>query len=221
MKDTVSIVKNNEILVPDIKKAIVDIKTPPKYIKQRPGTGGKTFSYVELGYVIKVLNEKFQINGIPLWDFKVLEQKQEGTQLWVKGQLTIHLSDKITITKEQFGASEIKKTRDGRILSIGDDLKSASSDALKKCASMLGIASDVYWQGDNDEPNFARATTPQLKKIAVMCDKKGVDREKLKADYNVKSSLELTIQQASEIIENLEKLPDVIEAEIKEEVIKE
>ena len=28
---------------------------------------------------------------------------------------------------------------------IGDTLKAAASDALKKCASLLGIALDVYW----------------------------------------------------------------------------
>ena len=35
-------------------------------------------------------------------------------------------------------------TEDGEIVSVADDLKAASSDALKKAASMLGIALEQY-----------------------------------------------------------------------------
>lgn len=31
-------------------------KTPPQYIKTRPGPGGMPLSYVEVGYVINMLN---------------------------------------------------------------------------------------------------------------------------------------------------------------------
>lgn len=209
--------ENKELVIKEIKTALVDVKTPSKYIKQRVGTGGKMFDYVETGYVVKTLNEKFQWKGIPLWDFKIIEQQIGNAQIWVKGQLTIHLSDSITITKEQFGAADIKKSRTTQaIISIGDDLKAASSDALKKCASLLGIASDVYWQGDNDVLDANMATMPQLKKIATMCSIKGYDRESLKQQYKVPSSKDLTLEQAKEIIDMLEKLPDM-KKETKEE----
>jgi hypothetical protein len=55
------------------------------------------------------------------------------------------------ISKEQYGGSDIKKysqgTKIGQPLDIANDLKSAGSDALKKCASLFGIAQDVYWKG--------------------------------------------------------------------------
>lgn len=229
---------NKIILVPD-QKALVDIKTPKKYIKQRIGAGYKTFDYVETGYVIKILNEKFSYKGIPLWDFKVIEQAIGLNQIWVKGQLTIHLSESLQITKEQFGGSDIKKLKTGAIMDLANDLKSASSDALKKCASMVGVASDIYWKGDNDLPTNKApaigttmpknstttymATTPQLKKIAVMCNLTGYDREALKKQYNVKSSKELTLVQAKEIIDLLESLPEkeVKKEEVKPEITKE
>jgi hypothetical protein len=60
------------------------------------------------------------------------------------GKLTIQ-SNGTTITKMQFGNKEIicKRGTD-QPLSIGNDLKSATTDALKKCAAELGIAADIY-----------------------------------------------------------------------------
>lgn len=197
--------QNKALLIAEQKKPLVEIKTPSKYILERQGTGGKMFKYVETGYVIKMLNEKFSWKGVPLWDFKVIDQQIGTHQIWVKGQLTIHISDAITITKEQFGGVDIKKSRtSGATVSIADDLKASASDALKKCASMVGIASDIYWKGEVTD----MATMPQLKKIATMCDIKGYDREELKADYEVMSSKELTLDQAKQIIDMLEALPD-------------
>lgn len=66
--------------------------------------------------------------------------------LWVTGKLTVHSPDnKFSIIKMQAGSSDIKFLKDSRKpVDIGDDLKSAHTDALKKCASLLGFASDIY-----------------------------------------------------------------------------
>ncbi|MCD4655650.1 hypothetical protein K8T06_17145 [bacterium] len=51
----------------------------------------------------------------------------------VVGQLTA-----IDVTKVQFGSSNITRdSQSGKTLCIGDDLKSAATDSLKKCASLL------------------------------------------------------------------------------------
>lgn len=118
----------------------VFVQTPQKYIKQRKGPGGKMLSYVEAGYVIMVLNNAFG----HMWNWKITEQQIGKTQVWVKGTLTIKLPG-IEIEKDAYGGSDIKENQKGEITSIADDLKAASSDALKKAASMLGIASDVYF----------------------------------------------------------------------------
>ncbi len=46
-------------------------KTPLNYIKERPGPGGRPISYVEVGYVINMLNQIFGWD----WDLKVIEQQ--------------------------------------------------------------------------------------------------------------------------------------------------
>ncbi len=115
-------------------------KTPPEHIYKRPGKGGKEFTYVTGNYVEKVLNFVFGWN----WDFEILEHGKEGNQVWVKGKLTIKSPKGETITKSQFGRADIKMLTKGGMVDFGNDLKAASTDALKKCASLLGIASDIY-----------------------------------------------------------------------------
>ena len=116
-------------------------KTPDKFIKSRIGAGGKSFDYVEVGYVIRVLNGVFGYD----WDFEIEKEDIGQKQIWVRGKLTVKTGDRIII-KSQYGGSSIKVAKfGGEVIDISNDLKSAASDALKKCASMIGIASDVYY----------------------------------------------------------------------------
>lgn len=124
-------------------------KTPRDKIKSRPGNGGRMFDYVEVGYIIGQLDEAFG----RLWDWEIITEELKGnSQVWVKGRLTIHLAPGFDLKKDAFGSSDIKKfTSSGLAIDIGNDLKSASSDALKKAASYLGIASDVYFPHEYEE----------------------------------------------------------------------
>ena len=123
-------------------KKMFNQKTPKKYIKKREGRGGFKFDYVEVGYVIKKLNEMFG----PFWKFEIKDKGREGKQIWVLGKLTIYFAKDFFISKEQYGSATVKITREGKVVNLGDDYKAAASDALKKCASMFGIAHDVYFQ---------------------------------------------------------------------------
>lgn len=126
----------------EAQMAFITQRTPSQYIKTRPGPGGARLSYVEVGYVISMLNQIFGWD----WDFKILDQQIGKKQVWVRGELSVRAKGH-TITKAQFGGADIKFNRTtGEPISIADDLKAAASDCLKKCASMLGIAGDVYWK---------------------------------------------------------------------------
>jgi hypothetical protein len=115
--------------------------TPKEHIYTRPAKGGGTWDYVTGVYVEKVLNYVFGWD----WDFEIKEHGVEGVTVWVLGRLTVRTADGRQIVKEQFGRAELKKRKDGTgYLDYGNDLKAAATDAEKKCASKLGIASDVY-----------------------------------------------------------------------------
>ena len=126
--------------------------TPKEVIKTRKGKGGKIFKYVEHAWVTRQLNEAFNW----AWSWEILQWQiitpEDPQEVFVLGKLTVHGPDGKALVKTQFGTSVVKRDRDGTILSIGDDLKAASSDALKKCASLLGLALDLY-SDDEDVSN--------------------------------------------------------------------
>jgi hypothetical protein len=121
--------------------AFLTQKTPAQFVKRRPGPGGIVLDYVEIGYVVNILNQAFGWD----WDFRITEQQIGRKQVWVRGELTVRPQGR-SITKAQYGGADIKFNRStGETVSIADDLKAAASDCLKKCASLLGVAGDIYW----------------------------------------------------------------------------
>ena len=130
-------------------------RTPRHEIKQRQGRGGQRFSYVEHGYVTERLNLVFGFN----WDFEVVDKEMLEDEVIVEAKLTVRTPGGQTIVKTQFGGAEIKRhasgARSGRPLSVADDYKAAASDALKKCASLLGVGLDLYGRDRPEEADDA------------------------------------------------------------------
>jgi hypothetical protein len=155
-----SLVENNSLNGQQL--ALILKKTPQQYVKQRPAKGGGTWDYVTGGYVKKCLNLMFGWD----WSFEIMEQMILHDEAIVKGKLTCRSNGK-EIVKMQFGnkdivykkqtAEDITKGNPRIPLSIGNDLKSASTDCLKKCASEIGIASDIYNKEDFREIQVASA----------------------------------------------------------------
>ena len=117
-------------------------KTPQHNIYSRPAKGGGHWQYVTGVYVKKVLNFVCGFN----WSFEILDEKVvlEAKQVIVKGKLTCVLNGN-EIVKMQYGRKDVIFRKGTQIpLDLGNDLKAAATDALKKCASELGVASDIY-----------------------------------------------------------------------------
>ncbi len=142
-----SLVENNNLNASQL--ALILKKTPKQYVKQRPAKGGGTWDYVSGGYVKKCLNLMFGWD----WDFEIIDEKIMHGEVVVKGRLTCRSNGK-EIVKMQFGNKDImyRKLQQGETervpLSIGNDLKSAATDALKKCAAEIGLAADIYNKED-------------------------------------------------------------------------
>lgn len=127
--------KHTEILVQEFA---------PNLIKQRPGFGGGYLSYVEGHHYIKRFNEAFDYD----WSFSIKHHHVGNDEVYVV--VTINVKD---VSKEAFGSS----LRKGK--SVGDALKSASTDALKKAASMFGIGLHLY---DSESDAVAPAPIPSV-----------------------------------------------------------
>lgn len=114
-------------------------------VKSRQGRGGMRLSYVPTHAVIFRLNE-----GCEKWDFEIISHEIHGDEIVVKGKLTAD-----GVVKMAFGGDTIKKDSKGKVISLADDLKSAASDCLKKCATLLGVALELY--GELPNPYEAEA----------------------------------------------------------------
>ena len=198
------------------------------HVKQRQGTFGNTLDYVEGHAVVARLNEAFESN----WTFELSNHwiLKETDEVLVLGKLTAE-----GITKMAFGSMQISKNEDTKaIISLGDDLKAASTDALKKAASLLGVGLYLYSnpkgkasveppkdqnKGGNGEKKDganrpgnggnggSRLTNKQLSAIFAIGKSKGLKNKDLKEKALTmfnKNIDFLTKEEASSFIKNLQ-----------------
>jgi recombination DNA repair RAD52 pathway protein len=151
-----SLVKDNAMNDQQLKLLLK--ATPKQYVHTRPAKGGGTWEYVSGGYVRKVLNLMFGWD----WDFEIISEQVMGREAVVKGKLTCRIGDR-QIVKMQFGNKDImyRKGTD-EPLSLGNDMKAAATDALKKCAAELGIAADIYNKQDFKEINVTSESLDEI-----------------------------------------------------------
>ena len=136
-----------EIQLSPTAQEVIRTVTPREFIRQRKGKAGMIFDYVEIGYVIAQLNKAFTPIG---WQFEIIKEKVMSNEVYVRGKLTIKdYKTGYEVSKTQYGTKEIYANNK---TPIGDLLKSASSDCLKKCASLFGLALDIYWKQLDEQP---------------------------------------------------------------------
>src|SRR5215207_6356645 len=101
--------------------------------------GGVELEYLTGEQVVSRLNE---VLGVVGWSFRIVEHgiHAEADECWVLAELTATFGE-TTVTRQQFGSQKVKRSRSSGVpLDIGFDLKGAATDALKKCASLIGVA---------------------------------------------------------------------------------
>ena len=99
------------------------------------------FDYITGEQATSRLNEVFGVGG---WSLVILDWGvwEEADEVWVKGEMTIAGMD---VKRQQFGSQKIKRSRNNRaILDFGFDLKGATTDCLKKLASLYGVGLYLY-----------------------------------------------------------------------------
>jgi Rad52/22 family double-strand break repair protein len=120
-----------------MNREILEKPFTPEQIKQRQGTNGDVLDYIEGCAVIQRLNECFDAE----WIFEIQEHRVYDDEVVVLGKLTAQ-----GVTKSQFGKSRITRAKkDNSIISLGDDLKAAATDCLKKCATLFGVGLHLYF----------------------------------------------------------------------------
>ncbi|MEN3186967.1 MAG: Rad52/Rad22 family DNA repair protein [Atribacterota bacterium] len=168
-------------------REILEKKFSKREVKRRPGKEGKELFYIETPSVIKRLNEAFDGE----WSFEIKEKEIDLTRgyVWVLGRLTCG-----NLVKEQFGFKSFSPNHEKNVPDFGDDLKAAASDALKKCATLLGVG--LYLYEEEEVPLTRPASEKQKQFIRNLAKVKGktVSEEVL---------ARLTFEEASKLIDQL------------------
>ena len=177
-----------------------------KLIKRRKMPGGKQADYVEGSSVIRRLNECFGTE----WSFEVKEHKMVESQIIVLGRLLYPKEDGSLGWKEQWGGSEVMRFRESKqIVNLGNDIKAATTDALKKCATLAGIALHLYEQ---DEYNGSTEDKTATKKIQM------TDSEKKDVSEQVGKCSGVQANAIVKVLKSAEKTPEELEKSIGKKI---
>lgn len=133
---------------------------PKEAIKTRQGGGGAKFDYVAGHTVIHRLNDA--TGGMWSWHVKSFDFRPAGTDRYGKEQHLVVVTGELTIdglgTRAGIGVQKV--TENG-----GEDLvKGASTDALKKAATLFGVALELYGEDYEDAP-----PSPAFDKVLDQC----------------------------------------------------
>lgn len=108
-----------------MNRALLEKPFDPEQIRRRQGRNGM-LDYVEGHSVIQRLNDA--LDGA--WSFEVTHHELRDDEVIVLGKLTAE-----TIAKMAFGTSQVTREKaSGQPISLGDDLKSAATDAVRRVA---------------------------------------------------------------------------------------
>ena len=126
-----------------------------KDLKHRPGRAGMTFTYADARAVAQRLDDVLGLTG---WEFEVAVA--DAARGVVKGTLHIVVDGK-TVIHEDFGYPN--STQDD------EPLKSAASDALRRCAAQVGVGRSLYSpeRGQATARAAAPVSVPQIAKPAA------------------------------------------------------
>jgi len=186
--------------------AILTQETPKAWISERPIRGGGTAKYVAGYRFIQRFNDAFGFlwsQEFPWFERTDKEVISKGrwslqvpgrtiTKKYPDGMEETVRFEGFSIVKEQFGSAEIKKwasdrkdksgkivAKAGDAMDVGNDYKAASTDAMKKCGTELGMFSDVY--GQREQSEIAGPSDAQLKSFYIRAEKANMNQEQASA----------------------------------------
>ena len=137
-------------------KEVGRIETPKGLVKKKMG-----FDYVELSYMKKIANEQF-----PGWSWTIINTEALGTAAYVVHGRLKWFDNGLWREGDMVAAHRIQTKRGStEFVEIGNDIKSANTDCLKKAFNVyMDIAADVY---RSDDPSLDDDQIDELKSIAL------------------------------------------------------
>ena len=153
----IDVIKESLKGITEHHKEVGKIETPKGLVKKKMG-----FDYVELSYMKKIANEEF-----PGWSWSIINTEVLGTEAYVVHGRLKWFDNGLWREGDMVAAHRIQKKRGSttEYVEIGNDIKSANTDCLKKALNVyMDIAADVY---RSDDPTLDDEQIEELKSIAM------------------------------------------------------
>lgn len=107
----------------------------PQEMERSLNKGGANLTYIPVSEVINRLNK---VIGVDKWSYSVKSWQQLGNSIVAHVTLSADIDGNF-VNRDGVGGQKIKMTKQGEPVDIGDEVKGAVSDALKKAAQAFGI----------------------------------------------------------------------------------
>ena len=168
-------------------KKVSFINTPKPYIKQKQG-----MDYVEYSYMREVADKEW-----PGWSWEIVNTEMHGSAAYVVHGRLKWYDEGIWREADMVAAHRIQKKKGSdEFVDVGNDLKAANTDTIKKAFNMyMNIADDVY-RNQIDEYELETSQIQQLLDLAgnVNEDTQTIIAEKIDTreinSYNYEQSLD-------------------------------
>ena len=117
-------------------KTVSNIDTPKFFVKNKMGA-----DYVEYSYMREVADKHY-----PGWSWNIIKSEALGSEAYVVQGRLRWFYNVICREGDAVAAHRVQTKRDGNgFVDIGNDIKAANTDAIKKAFNMyMNIADDVY-----------------------------------------------------------------------------
>ena len=144
--------------------SISDMVTPKAYIKKKMG-----LDYVEIGYMKAIADKEF-----PGWSWEIIKSEALGSEAYVVHGRLKWYDNGVIRSGDMVAAHRIQKKRDSKdFVDVGNDIKAANTDCMKKALNMyLNIADDVY-RNQYEDPELS---DEQIKTIRILADEISADK---------------------------------------------
>jgi|TARA_R100000656_G_scaffold90630_2_gene65921 hypothetical protein len=184
--DSLNIINESLKLITEKHKKVSSITTPTPYIKKKMG-----MDYVEYSYMREIADKEY-----PGWSWTIINTENLGSEAFVIHGRLKWFDSGVWREGDMTAAHRIQKKRGtDEFVDIGNDVKAANTDCIKKAFNMyLNIADDVY-RNQVDDVELTDDEKEELLLAAGSISDEILGKVKLKIDNleihkgNYKSSL--------------------------------
>ena len=181
-------------VIRDLHNTVSNVDTPKSFVKNKMGT-----DYVEYSYMRSVADKYY-----PGWSWTIINTDNLGSEAFmVHGRLK-WFEGGIWREGDMTAAHRIMQKRDGSgFVDVGNDIKSANTDCIKKAFNMyLNIADDVYRNRVED------TSLSEEDKESLIAEMEGLDEEwKAKISSSIENG-DVEKRDMSKVISRINQLKE-------------